>query len=248
LIVQKQTIASLTLYAEEDDVFVGHELDLVSELAADLALGLTSIRLREQAEENRESRLILEEQYLQSQKMEAIGRLAGGISHDFNNLLMVIMAQTDLLSLQLTGPDLARAQSIMQSVHKAAELTRQLLAFSRKQFVQPNVLSVNHVLMDITRMARHLLSEDIEMTCSSTQAMQCPMAANSRLKRQMRKSLRNTLQPIPWCLLGGTSCWQFPIPESAWTKKPRSAYLNPFLQPRNPARELGSDSPWCTES
>jgi signal transduction histidine kinase/CheY-like chemotaxis protein len=166
LIVQKQTIASLTLYAEEDDVFVGHELDLVSELAADLALGLTSIRLREQAEENRESRLILEEQYLQSQKMEAIGRLAGGISHDFNNLLMVIMAQTDLLSLQLTGPDLARAQSIMQSVHKAAELTRQLLAFSRKQFVQPNVLSVNHVLMDITRMARHLLSEDIEMTTS----------------------------------------------------------------------------------
>jgi PAS domain S-box-containing protein len=163
LIVQGQTVAGLTLYAEEENTFAGQELDLVCELASDLAFGLTTIRLREQAAENRASRLILEEQFRQAQKMEAIGRLAGGISHDFNNLLMVIMAQTELLSRQLTGSALGRAESITRSAERAADLTRQLLAFSRKQIVQPKVLSMNGILVDIAKMAGHLLGENIEV-------------------------------------------------------------------------------------
>jgi PAS domain S-box-containing protein len=166
LMVQGKAVASLTVYAREENAFEGQELDLVSELASDLAFGLTTIRLREQAEENREVRQLLQEQLRQSQKMEAIGRLAGGISHDFNNLLMVIMAQTEILSLQLTGAALAGAENIRKSAEKAAELTGQLLAFSRKQVVQPKILSLNRILVDIAKMAQHLLGQGIEVTTS----------------------------------------------------------------------------------
>jgi PAS domain S-box-containing protein len=163
LVVEGTTHAALTVYASEENAFKDRETNLMSELAADLAFGLTTILHREQAEEQSRSRLLLEEQFRQSQKMEAIGRLAGGISHDFNNLLMVIMAQTELLSLEVTGPALARAESVMKSAERAAELTRQLLAFSRKQIVQPKILSMNTVVEDIANMAGHLVGEYIEI-------------------------------------------------------------------------------------
>ncbi len=163
LIVQGVPCAALTLYSNDEGAFEGREFDLVSEIAGDLAFGLSSIRLREQAEEERTSRQLLEQQLRQAQKMEAIGRLAGGISHDFNNLLMIIMAQTELLSLQVTGTALARTESVMKSAQRAADLTRQLLAFSRKQIVQPKITSLNPILTDIAKMATHLLGEDIEL-------------------------------------------------------------------------------------
>jgi PAS domain S-box-containing protein len=105
----------------------------------------------------------LQEQLTQSQKLEAIGRLAGGIAHDFNNLLMVIMAQTELLSLSLEGAAADRAAKVMKSAHRAAELTRQLLAFSRKQPIQPRVATINDLLTDMSEMVRRLVSEDIEI-------------------------------------------------------------------------------------
>jgi PAS domain S-box-containing protein len=163
LIVQGKTFGALTLYATEMNAFKGEELALVSELAGDLAFALDAIQLRKQAEEERKLRLMLEDQLRQSQKMEAIGRLAGGIAHDFNNLLMVIMAQTELLSLQLHGPALAKTESVMKSARRAAELTHQLLAFSRKQIVQPKVLSMNPIIFEIAKMAGHLLGENIEI-------------------------------------------------------------------------------------
>jgi PAS domain S-box-containing protein len=163
LVVQGKTIAGLTLYAAEENAFEGRELVLVSELADDLAFGWGALRLREQADEERKSRLAVEAQLRQSQKLEAIGRLAGGISHDFNNLLMIIMAQTELLSMELEGPSLARAAGIMSSAMRASELTRQLLAFSRKQIVELKTICLNPVVLDITKMASHLVGEDIEI-------------------------------------------------------------------------------------
>jgi PAS domain S-box-containing protein len=166
LTVQGKVCAALTLYASEENAFEGQELGLVSELAGDLEFGLNSLHDRKQADEERAARMLVEEQLRQAQKMEAIGRLAGGISHDFNNLLMVIMAQTELLSLQVTGSALARAESVMKSAQRAADLTRQLLAFSRKQVVQPTVLSLNPILLETAKMASHLVGEDIEITTS----------------------------------------------------------------------------------
>lgn len=104
----------------------------------------------------------LQAQLQQSQKLEAVGQLAGGIAHDFNNLLMVIMAQTDLLSLEVTGAAAERANQVMKSARRAAELTGQLLAFSRKQPIQPVETSVNQLLTGMSDMLQSVVGKDID--------------------------------------------------------------------------------------
>ena len=108
----------------------------------------------------------LEEQFRQAQKREAVGRLAGGIAHDFNNLLMVIRGYSDLLLEKLKPADSRRRalEEIRKAGEHAAALTRQLLAFSRKQVLQPQILDLNAVVSNINTMLRRLIGEDIELT------------------------------------------------------------------------------------
>jgi PAS domain S-box-containing protein len=106
-----------------------------------------------------------QEQLLHAQKMEAIGRLAGGIAHDFNNLLTVISGYTNLLtdSLEGNGPALADLAEIRNAIRRAAALTGRLLAFSRKQVLQPAVLDMNKVIASSVNLLRPLIGEDIEV-------------------------------------------------------------------------------------
>ena len=106
-----------------------------------------------------------EESVLQSQKMEAIGRLAGGIAHDFNNLLAVITGYSDLL-LESPASDLDRrkVEQIKQAANSAASLIRQLLMFSRQQVVQHTVLDLNQAVGGTEKMLRRLIRENIEFT------------------------------------------------------------------------------------
>src|ERR1700688_2161743 len=107
----------------------------------------------------------LEEQLRQAQKMDAVGRLAGGVAHDFNNLLMVINGYTEVLLEQLEkdSPMHHKVQSIQQAADRAATLTRQLLAFSRKQLLELRVVDVNIVIRDMERLLRPLIGENIEL-------------------------------------------------------------------------------------
>ena len=107
----------------------------------------------------------LEAQFLQSQKMEVVGRLAGGIAHDFNNLLTVINGTAQLLADDLpeSGPLREDAQEILQAGARAAALTSRLLAFSRKQVVAPEVISMTAVLADLRSMLQRMIGEDITL-------------------------------------------------------------------------------------
>jgi PAS domain S-box-containing protein len=110
-------------------------------------------------------RRILEEQLRQSQKMEAVGRLAGGIAHDFNNLLMVISGYSEFLLERLGGePSLrAPAQEIASASERASSLTRQLLAFSRKQMLAPRIVNLNDVATENLKMLTRMIGEDIDL-------------------------------------------------------------------------------------
>jgi signal transduction histidine kinase/ActR/RegA family two-component response regulator len=111
-------------------------------------------------------RLMLEEQLRHSQKMEAVGRLAGGIAHDFNNLLTAIIGYTEIVLTSLDPKDERRAdaEEIGRAAMRAADLTRQMLAFSRRQVLQPKVIDLNTALSKVEPMLRRVIGEDIVMT------------------------------------------------------------------------------------
>jgi len=106
---------------------------------------------------------LLEAKFIQAQKLEAVARLAGGIAHDFNNLLTIIMGNVELLSPEPQSAVALRAGKIMQAAKRAAELTGQLLAFSRRQTTQPTVTSMNKAVTGVSEMMRRLLGEDVEV-------------------------------------------------------------------------------------
>jgi two-component system cell cycle sensor histidine kinase/response regulator CckA len=107
----------------------------------------------------------LEEQYLQAQKMEAVGRLAGGVAHDFNNLLTVINGYGEMVfgRLRADDPSHQLLAEVLKAGERASTLTRQLLAFSRKQVLQPQLVSLNALLGELVRLLQRVIGEDVEL-------------------------------------------------------------------------------------
>lgn len=122
----------------------------------------SDITERKQAEEERER---LQAQLVQAQKMESVGRLAGGVAHDFNNMLSVILGQTEM-ALDHVAPDQplhADLKEIQKAAQRSADLTRQLLAFARRQTICPKVLDLNETVTGMLKMLRRLIGENIEL-------------------------------------------------------------------------------------
>ena len=112
----------------------------------------------------------LQQKFLQSQKFEAIGRLAGGVAHDFNNILTAIIGYSELILSELPAEASLRrhAEEVLKAAQRAAGLTRQLLAFGRKQSLQPQVLDLNDVIADMNKMLRRVIGENIELVTVAT--------------------------------------------------------------------------------
>jgi signal transduction histidine kinase len=123
-------------------------------------------RLRESLQKGQQEQVKLEERLRQAHKMEAIGRLAGGVAHDFNNLLTIIRGHTDLLADRLGADDSQKrsVDQIQKASNRAVGMTRQLLAFSRMQVLQPSILDLNSVISEMGKMLPRLIGEHIEFT------------------------------------------------------------------------------------
>jgi PAS domain S-box-containing protein len=158
LIVDGDTVGSLGVDAIQPRVFSTEEINLAWRVAEQVSGVLARARLREERRQ-------LRDQFHQAQKMEAVGRLAGGVAHDFNNLLTVIHLSTRLMEKKLSSesPLWQHVQRIQDAGQRAAGLTKQLLAFSRREIVEPKVLDLNHVLDELNKMLWRLIGEDIEL-------------------------------------------------------------------------------------
>ena len=144
---------------------IGVACDVTSRIEAERAARAEEEHFRQLAENSRDQLRSVEEQLRQAQKMEAVGRLAGGVAHDFNNLLSVILTHAGLLvdDLEPRHPMLADLLEIKAAGERAAALTRQLLAFSRRQILRPRIVDLNQILADMERMLRRLIGEDLEL-------------------------------------------------------------------------------------
>ncbi len=144
----------------------------------------------------------LEEQFLQAQKMEAIGRLAGGIAHDFNNLLTAILGYTDLLLSQV-GEDSMRGdlEEIQKAGERAASLTKQLLAFSRRQMLEPKIVDVNGIIANLEKMLRRVIGEDVELVTSLASDLDVVRADPGQLEQVLLNLALNSRDAMP---SGGT--------------------------------------------
>jgi signal transduction histidine kinase/ActR/RegA family two-component response regulator len=169
-------LLSLVRFTPESPPFDEHDLELAQALADHAALALTNARLlssaRRELEERERAEAALkktEEQLVQAQKMEAVGRLAGGVAHDFNNLLSAILGYSAILLEDLEAGDRVREEieEIKKAGERAATLTRQLLAFSRQQVLEPRIVDLNEVIGNIDQMLRRLLGEDVTLLVST---------------------------------------------------------------------------------
>lgn len=141
------------------------ELSLFTEMAGDVAFALYSINQSKKMAEGEESRALLEAQLRQSHKMEAIGQLAGGVAHDFNNMLQIINSNAELAMtlLDSSSPVYQNLSEILGAGERSARLTRQLLAFARKQTIKPHILDLNEVVESILKMLKRLIGENIDL-------------------------------------------------------------------------------------
>ena len=197
-------IPIVVLTAEGDDSLADQALergaqDYLVKGRPDAELVMRSARYaRERAAWRQESRRH-ESERLQVQKMEAIGRLAGGVAHDFNNVLTAIFGYSDLLIEQFTDDDPRRAdvQEIRHAAERAAALTRQLLAFSRKQMMQPRVLDLNEVIGNLEKLLTRLIGEDITLKIRKDVQLWSVLADPSQMEQVLMNLAANARDAMP---------------------------------------------------
>lgn len=172
----------------------------------------------------------LEEQFRQSQKMEAVGRLAGGVAHDFNNLLTVITGYGELLLAQVgeKSPLGEEVMEIRRAAERATLLTQQLLAFSRRQVLQPKVLDLNEVVSHMEKMLRRLIGEDIEFRTVPGAGLGSVKADPGQIEQVIVNLVLNARDSMPG---GGTLAIETSdvVPGKEFLREHPSAAVGPYV-------------------
>jgi PAS domain S-box-containing protein len=165
LVIEDEVIG---LFTVQSDDLSEKDMPAITAFARQAAAAWRKAKLLQDLTHSLEELRRTQDELIQAQKMEAVGRLAGGIAHDFNNLLTAINGFAELIQVQLAPHDPLQelVDKILQSGRRAADLVRQLLAFSRKQIIEPQVLHLNVVVSDMDTMLRRIIGEDIELKIS----------------------------------------------------------------------------------
>ncbi len=199
LIAHGELIGSLNVGAREPGGPSPEDVSVAGEIANQLAIALKQSRLFEELRASYYELQQTQAQLTQAQKMEAIGRLAGGVAHDFNNLLTVISGRSHLTLQHLAAdhPLRKNVELILTTAERAAALTRQLLAFSRKQILEPKVLDLNAVVTGLTPMLRRLIGEDIELVAVPAPDLRPVKADPSQLEQVLLNLAVNARDAMP---------------------------------------------------
>jgi signal transduction histidine kinase/DNA-binding response OmpR family regulator len=188
--------------AEEKELD-GEERSLLLELAGDLAFALRNIAAERDARAQKAQIAELERQQQRTQRLETIGQLAGGVAHDFNNLLTVINSYTSfaLSELEEKSPLREDLQQVLGAGKRASALTRQLLAFSRKQVLQPKILDLNEVVVGLDRMLGRVIGEDVTIRTRLSEDLGRVSADPAQLEQVLMNLVVNARDAMP---RGGT--------------------------------------------
>jgi len=175
------------------------DLALAMAFASQAAIALENSRLYQQTQRAYEELSQTQEQLTQARKMEAVGRLAGGVAHDFNNLLTVMIGRTQLLLRRLDAHDPIRPELdlVQATADQAADLTRQLLAFSRKQVLQPTVLNLNGAVQNLGEMLKRLIGEDIVLVTELGSALGHVKADPTQIQQVVMNLAANARDAMP---------------------------------------------------
>jgi signal transduction histidine kinase/putative methionine-R-sulfoxide reductase with GAF domain/ActR/RegA family two-component response regulator len=179
------------------------DIPAIQVFANEIAAAWSKARLVRELRQSLQDLQRTQEQLLQSQKMEAVGRLAGGVAHDFNNQLTAIMGYADVLlaSLPDENPQRGEVREILRAAGRAADLTRQLLAFSRRQVLRPRIVDLNVLVMEMRGMLQRLIGENITLETRCAQGPLRVRADPAQLEQVVMNLAVNARDAMP---LGGT--------------------------------------------
>ncbi|HSW50349.1 MAG TPA: ATP-binding protein, partial [Bryobacteraceae bacterium] len=224
--VEGEVVGAFAVYSGENDSFDSPEIAILTELSEDLSFGVQAIRRREAQRAAERALRQREEQLRQWQKLESIGRLAGSVAHDFNNYLTVIDGYCDLMLAGLSPDDPLRqpVSEIRKSGERAAQLTRQLLAFSRQQSLNLKPTSLTEVLRDSEGMLRRLAGEGVDMAVEAAPGLWPILADPIQMQQILMNLAANARDAMP----GGGSLI---VRASNVVRKSQAEAMEPGLQP-----------------